>query len=137
MKEELKTEVTSVAQEELRTGIKIDVPSAEELVARASSAFIRNRQAFNNEFAQLSARGKQRVMNSVLDLPVDGVPVYLNGEVEKLAFALGQRVISDRFIITQHHIMQEVKKQRAAKEAEVPVATSETTEEELQGLPVD
>ena len=111
---QLTTEVTSIAQEEARTGQKIETPSADNLAARASASFIRNRQCFNQYFSELSARGKTRVMNAVLDLPADGVPVYLKDDLEKKTFAVGQRVVSDRFIITQHHIVKEVRKQREA-----------------------
>lgn len=129
-KEILKTEVTSVAQEENKTGVKIEVPSAEELAQRASISFLRNRKQFGQLFNNLSVRGKTRVMNAVLDLPADGVPVYLKNEEEKLAFAVGQRVISDRFIITQHHIVQEVKRQRAE-------AAEKITEEEKEKNSLD
>lgn len=124
---ELTTEVTSVAQEELKTGVKIQTPNADDLARKAGISFIRSRKAFNEVFSGLSARGKTRVMNAVLDLPTDGVPVFLRGEQEKLGFALGQRVITDRFVITQHHIVQEVKRQRAEAEA-----TKETEENKVE-----
>jgi len=135
--ETLKTEVVTVAGEEARTGEKIANMSDTDLAARASMSFIRNRKLFSNQFANLSARGKIRVVNAVLDLPADGVPVYLNSDAEKVAFAIGQRVIADRFIITQHHIVQEVKKQRAAAKAEQdkPLDSSEVVSTELEDLP--
>jgi len=137
--ETLKTEVVTVADEEIRTGKKITNLSDTDLAARASMSFIKNRKLFSNHFANLSARGKVRVVNAVLDLPADGVPVYLNSDTEKLAFAIGQRVIADRFIITQHHIVQEVKKRRAREkdEQDKGVDVSETTSEELEGLPTE
>ena len=121
------TETTSVAQQEELTGQKMNVPSADELVKRASSAFIRNKKMFTNAFAKLSARSKTRVMNAVLDLPVDGVPVYLKTEEEKIAFAVGQRCISDRFIITQHYINEEVSKARAAQKEKAEKDPQDTT----------
>lgn len=114
--EELITEVTSVAQEEERTGVKIETPTADELATRAGASFIRNRRLFHEKFLELSSRGKVRVMNSVLDLPADGVPVFLKSKEEKVAFAIGQRLIADRFMITQHYISLEAKKRHAAAE---------------------
>jgi len=122
------TEVTSIAKEEARTGQEVKMPSVEELVSRAQMSFIINRKKFGDVFAKLSARGKNRVMSAVLDLPMDGLPVYLKGDVEKLGFALGQRILSDRFLITQHHINEEVKRireEKAAKEAEVKTESNE------------
>jgi hypothetical protein len=134
---ELTTKVTSIAEEEKLTGTKIEMPGEEELANRAMSSFIRNRKAFVEYFDKLSGRGKVRVMNAVLDLPADGVPVYLKDDAEKLAFAIGQRTIADRFIITQHHIVQEVKKSKAEqaekKKEELDKAFKElveTTEEQ-------
>ena len=128
-KEQLVTEVTSVAQEELKTGVKIEIPTSEELVARASVAFIRNKKMFNAYFSELSTKAKIRVMNSVLDLPADGVPVYLRDDKEKAAFALGQRTISDMFIITQHYIVQQFKKQKAADAEAKATEKNEEAEE--------
>lgn len=111
------TEVTSIAKEEAKTGQEVKVPSVEELVSRAQMSFIINKKKFSEVFNSLSGRGKNRVMASVLDLPMDGLPVYLKGDAEKLGFALGQRILSDRFLITQHHINEEVKRIREEKEA--------------------
>jgi len=113
--EGLKTEITSIAEEEKRTGEKIDVPSPEELVARASTAIISDRKRFMSVFRGLGKRAKDRVVSAVLDLPTGGLPVKLQSEEEKLAYSYGQRVINHRFTVTFHHINQEIK---AAKEAE-------------------
>lgn len=106
------TEVTSIADQEQKTGVKVDLPSADELVRRAIGNFHTNIRRFNGVFKNLSARSKGRVMNAVLDLPlnVEAVPVLLKSEEEKLAFGLGQRIIADRFIITYHHIIEERRK---------------------------
>lgn len=115
--EQLKTEVTSIVEEEEKTGQKINVPSAEELVARAGSSLMINKQHLNNLINQrngatfkLGRKAMNRVLLSILDLPMGGLPVNLKSEEEKMAFALGQKMISDRFIIMQHHISQEMKK---------------------------
>lgn len=116
-KEEVKTEVTSIAKEEKKTGTKIEVPSEEELLARASQSFFNNRMVLSKLYPRLSSKGKTRVMNAILDLPTEDIPVKLKGNDEKLAFALGQRIISDRFVVTQYHINQEIRKLKKQKEA--------------------
>jgi len=98
------TEVTSIAKEEARTGEKIDIPSVDELVSRASASFIKNRTLLEREFKDLSGRAKTRVLNAILDLPTEGVPVLLKDEGERKCFAYGQRIQMDRLIILQHYI---------------------------------
>lgn len=130
----LTTEVTSVAQEEAKSGQKINVPQGEELYAKASMSFIRNMQFLNQLVNgknggnyKISRKGMNRVLNAILQLPMDGLPVALQGNEEKTAFLLGQRLIADRYIITHHHIVQERKRlQEEQKNANV---TEEQTEQ--------
>ena len=130
-KQQLVTEVTSIAKEEAKTGQHIPIPTEEELVQKANSSFIVNRKRFADIFATLSSKQKNRVANSILDLPQDGLPVYLKENKEKLAFAIGQRVIADRFIITTHFINEERRKFIKAKiEVEQNKAQSENKEGE-------
>lgn len=133
--EQLKTEVTSIVEEEERTGQKIEIPSADELVARASSSMIINRKHLGDIISKrngtkfnLNRKAMTRVMMSILDLPTGNLPVHLKTEEEKLAFALGQRMISDRFIIMQHHISEEMKK-RAKKLQESAVESKDSPED--------
>ncbi len=127
---ELVTEVTSIAKEEERTGQKIKMPSAEEMVQRASLSLIRNLQQLKILMPKLSGRGRVRATLAGLQLPVDGVPVSLKKEEEQLVFALIQRTISDRFIILQHHISQELKKEKEKKFAEAKEKTEEAIKKE-------
>jgi hypothetical protein len=118
------TQVTSLAQEEQRTGVKANVPSAEELVTRASSSIIVNSKRLNDliegkgssQKYKISRGGMNRVLLAILNLPTEGLPVNLKTNEEKLAFAIGQRLISDRFVLTQYHISEEYRKQREARE---------------------
>ena len=94
------TEVTSVAQEEEKTGQKIDIPSAEELVARASSAVIANLQAWrklvhakNGGQYVISRKGMNRITEAIFDLPTEGQRVMLQGREEKHAFFIGQNLM--------------------------------------------
>lgn len=121
--EEVTTEVTSIQQEEEKTGQQIKVPSPEELVARASSSMIVNKKLLNelvsgktgNKY-KVSRKSLCRILLSILDLPTGGLPVNLKSQEEKLGFALGQKMIADRFILTQHHISQEMKKREMEKQ---------------------
>lgn len=125
------TQVTSIAQEEEKTGQKIDVPSPEELVARASSSVIANLQALRrliharsgNQYA-ISRKGMNRLLESLLDLPTEGQRVMLQGRDEKMAFAIGQNLIRSQFILIQNHINEEIRKR---KEAEVNQTKAEET----------
>lgn len=116
--EETLTQVTSIAEEEKRTGKKIDVPNPEELVARASSSLIVNQQHLSNIVNRrnggtkytISRKGMNRVMNAILGLPTEGVPVRLQGPAEQAAFAVGQNIIRDMFVIMANHAFSEAKK---------------------------
>lgn len=116
-KEKPTTQVTSLAQEEQAAGKKIEMPSPEELVQRASTSLLQKLAQLEAVFMKLSSRGKTRVMLAILNLPMDGVPVHLQSEAEKVAFALGQRVIGDRFVIIQHHINMQIQEQKALEAA--------------------
>lgn len=114
------TEVTTLAKEDQKAGKQTKMPSPEEMVARAGSSLISNLTHLSNLIESrkggkyaISRKGMNRLLISILDLPQDGIPVLLNGQNEKVGFAIGQRVIADRFIITQHHINEEVKSMRA------------------------
>lgn len=122
-KSEILTEVTSIAKENEKSGKTMEIPGAEELVARSSANLIRNLNRLNTIISSkstnaISRRGMTRVLNAVLNLPADKVPVLLQGEKEKEAFIIGQQIINDRFIIIQHHISQ-ILKEKKKKEEEI------------------
>lgn len=112
-KPELLTEVTSIAQEEAKTGQKIAIPTEEELVAKHSQLHLTSFQHFGRLFKDLSAKQKLRVMLAVLDLPQDKIPVMLKTDAEKAAFVFGQQAISSRFVLNQKAINDAMRKQRA------------------------
>lgn len=127
------TEVTSLAKEEEKTGLRQEIPTAEELTARATSSYIRHLRQLNDLISgrnggsyKISRKGMNRIMNSILQLPQDGLPVLLQGNEEKMAFAVGQRIIADRFLITQHHISQEIKRMREKQELKNSEKVTET-----------
>lgn len=133
----LTTEVTSLAKEEQLSGQKIKVPSSEELYTKATMSFIRNMKHLNDLINgrngpsyKISRKGMSRLVNSILQLPMDGLPVSLQGNDEKTAFVLGQRIIADRYLITHHHILEE--KKRLQKEAEqAKVNESNNTQQQV------
>lgn len=118
VRKEVLTEVTSIAQEEERTGQKIDVPNQEELLARTGANVIVNQRRLNMLINRMnggtkysiSRKGMNRVMNAIFSLPTEGVPVRLQSEEEKMAFALGQNLIRDMFVIMANHAFEEAKK---------------------------
>lgn len=135
----LTTEVTSVAREEQRTGQQIPIPDAQQIYQNAALSFIRNMKHLNDIINsrnggsyKISRKGMNRIVNSILQLPLDDMPVALQGEDEKAAFALGQRVIADRFIITHHHILEERK--RLQSEAKNSTVTSNETNNQQQNV---
>jgi hypothetical protein len=117
--QELRTQVTSIAEEERKTGQKIEVPKPEELVARASSNLIANQQIINNLINRknggtyvISRKGMNRVLNAILSLPQEGLPVVLQGQEEQAAFAIGQNMIREMFIIMANHAFVEAQKSK-------------------------
>ena len=121
------TEVTSIAKEEEKTGQKIEMPSAEELVARASSSVIANLQTLNKLINMkqgsgyaISRKGMNRLMLSIFDLPTEGQQVKLQGREEKYAFFVGQNLMRSLFVLMQNHVNEEIRKgQLAAAETKV------------------
>lgn len=121
---EVLTQVTSIAQEEKRTGQTINMPSPEELVARASSSLIAHQQIMNQIITRnrggdavcISRKGMNRVLNAIFSLPTEGVPVKLKGNAEKAAYITGQKLIRDMFIIMADHAHKAALKAREEKE---------------------
>lgn len=115
---EVNTEVTSIAEEEKRTGEKIVVPDAERLVMLASQSLIRNRKQIHDMMLHMPKRQIIRAVTAFLDLPHDGVPVRLKEEAEKILFGLGQRVQTDRYILIYHHTMKLAMEDKLRKQEE-------------------
>lgn len=116
------TEVTSIAKEEERTGQKIEVPTAEELVARASSSVIANLQAWrrlvnakNGSQYAISRKGMNRITEAIFDLPTEGQRVMLQGREEKTAFFIGQSLMRSLFVLMQNHVNEEIRKRKEAE----------------------
>lgn len=130
------TEVTSVAQEELDSGVEVAIPDAEELYSRSITAYIRNIKfltdlinARSGSGYKISRKGMNRAMTAILQLPQDGLAVNLQGAEEKAAFGLGQRIIADRYMVTHYHIIQEKKRLQIEKEKATVTKTEEVSEQ--------
>lgn len=127
------TEVTSIAQEEEKSGQKIEMPSPEEMVARASSSVIANLQALSKIVNaregtgyKISRKGMNRILLSIFDLPTEGQRVMLQGQEEKFAFAIGQNLLRSLFILMQNHVNEEIRKRKEAELAKADQAAAET-----------
>jgi len=127
---EVLTEVTTIAEQEAKTGETI-LPqmTEEEFVKKASISYFKNRRLFAQYFAELSSRGKTRVMSAILDIPTEGVPVFLKEDTEKIAYSIGQQVQQARFIIIQHEVGKEIKKRKAELAAKDTTQETSTTQE--------
>lgn len=123
--QEIKTEVTTIAQEEERTGEKIETPpTPEELVAKSSMSILMNRKHLKSILPSLGKKAKDRIILALLDLPTDDVPVKLVGKEEKVAFRLGQSIVRAMFTVMFYHTSEQIIKKH--KE------TSNETSEELK-----
>lgn len=108
VKHKVVTEVTSIAKEEARTGKKIEVPAADQLVAMAGISLIKRQQEASQLMYTMSKKQIIRAVNAFLALPQEGLPVHLKDKKEVQLFSVGQRAIQDRFTIILHHINQEI-----------------------------
>jgi hypothetical protein len=102
------TEVTSIRQEELKTGKQIPVPNAEKLVMNAIIGI-------EIVYSLLSEMSKKQIIRAVvasLDLPQDKVPVFLKQEKEVALFGVLQQAGQQKFIVINHHVNQLIKEER-------------------------
>jgi len=113
----LLTKVTSIAEEEEKTGQKIDIPSPEKLVSNAAMALINCRKQISMLLPNMSKKAINRAVVAMLDIPTDGIPVELKTKEEKLMFDLGQKAINSRFLIVQHHVSQQIKQKKEEDKA--------------------
>lgn len=139
---EVLTEVTSIAQEEAKTGRKINLPSAEDMNARANASFLRNMKHLTGILSGVKSNKRLiRIFTAILDLPHEGQSLKYLKDNERLAFAVGQSAINDRFLITQYHITQETKLRRKLNELQevqikaiAKLRKEEAPEEEIKVL---
>ena len=72
------TEITSIADEEKKTGEKIEIPDSEKLVSAASKSFIASRKQLHVMMSdpKVSRRSLVRAVTAFMDLPGEGIPVF-------------------------------------------------------------
>lgn len=112
------TKIETLAGEEKKTGKKIEMPTAEQLVSIVSANLIKNRKDINNMLWDMSKKQVIRTVMALLDIPQAQMPVYLKTEEEKIVFAIGQKALYNKFTIIQHSINQEIAKDRLKKQQE-------------------
>ena len=125
----LRTRVTSVAKEEERTGKKIEVPTAEKLVANASIAILQTRKGLHQQFAKMSKKAMLRAVVAIFSLPENDLPVQLKTDEEKVAYALAQRHMMARFTVMQKAVLDEHRERKEKLEKEMVEAKA--TKDEL------
>jgi len=113
---EINTELASIATEEKRTGVNVVMPNAEQLTANMAQELLRCKHLINMLLPKMTKKSIQRATLAYLDLPAEGLPVYLKTEHEKTLFALGQRAIMARTVIIQHHTNKLVLEARQQKQ---------------------
>lgn len=145
---QVKTEVTSLADQEIKTGKTIKMPDERELVARASASLISSlreiRAVLSSEKGStyyVSRRGMIRGITAGLKLPEQDMLMDLQNYGEKVLFAKIQQLIADRFVITQFHVNQERKRimklrdlQQAQKDVIVNMEKEGKSEEEVSEM---
>lgn len=129
---EVNTEVTSIKDMEAKTGKEVVLPDAEKMVAMASASLLRCKKRSRELMLGMSKREIVRAVSAFLDLPQDGLPVYLKSNEEKLLFATGQRAISDRYIIVYHHTMKLIAEDKLRKQQELANKKEEENGETIQ-----
>lgn len=124
------TKVTSIAEEEKRTGKEIKVPDAETLVANASADIYRTRKYLVDLFGKMSKKQTIRAVSAIFTLPEGDMPVYLKTDEEKTAFAWAQRHMVARFTVMQKYISDELKKRKTEEELSQSSSTTEEKKDE-------
>ena len=136
------TKVTSIAEEEAKTGKKQFKLTEEQLITAASINMTKTLFHLEKLFKSMKAKQIVPAIIAGLDFPKDGMPVKWvdktgqpkSGYADVVnAFMMIQRIISDRYVITQKHVIDGIKKhqaQEAAKELAKQSDKDNVTEEE-------
>lgn len=136
-KAQILTETTSVARQAFKLGEETPKMTSEEILNRAVASYHRNITILANLIKAkqgssyvISRKGMSRVLSAIVQMPTEGLPISLQGEDEKAAFHLGQKVLLDRYIITHNHVVEEQKKLKAQQEANKTNTVTEKTKGE-------
>lgn len=107
-KKEVLTEVTSVHQEELKTGEEAKI-TPEQMQDLAVRDYFAGMMTISKELSTLSNRGVRRLMIALLQLPHSDEPVKLVSAEEKRLFGIGQRVQMSRMYLMMNSMKNEIK----------------------------
>lgn len=136
------TEVTSIAEEEKKSGKQMNI-NAEQLVTAASINMTKTLYQLEKHLKTMKAKRIVEAVIGGLDFPKEGMPVkWVDGNGKPRsgygevihAFMLVQRIISDRFVLTQKHVIDQAQKfkesQKVAEELEKKGKELENSAEE-------
>lgn len=126
--------VTSIAQEEAKTGQRVEL-TEEQALGLAAQQHTYGMKKFQEMTKDLSVRGLRRVIVALVQLPdLDGkMKSYLNGDDEKKAFAIGQMVLNAKFALFTGEV--KVRRQKAMEEQRAKQALAEFNEHEKTNEP--
>lgn len=122
---EVLTKVTSIAEEEEKSGQKMQI-NAEQLVTAASINMTKTLYQLEKLLKSMKAKRIVEAVIGGLDFPKDNMPVKWvdktgkprDGYMEVInAFMMIQRVISDRYVLTQKHVIEQAKKYKESQDA--------------------
>ncbi len=136
IKKQLTTEVTSISQEEEKTGQEMKMPTPEELVANSSMAIITNRKHLSKLLPKLGKKAMYRAVMAALDLPKEGEQVKLVTNDEKMAFRLMQSTVRAIYTVLFYHTSEQIikkhneeqTKKKEAAECQEPKSQSDGSE---------
>lgn len=125
--------VTSLAEQEAKTGKKIELTEEEGIMMAAKQHTV-GLYHFQKLMPNMSVRAVRRVLIALLQLPeIEGEPsktAFVKTEEHKL-FNIGQQILAAKYAILYDHIR---KQHRAAqKSTETPVPTEPVEETKQQG----
>jgi DNA-directed RNA polymerase subunit H (RpoH/RPB5) len=108
----IKTEMTSIAQEEKKTPEQVPQMSREDFVTQATQDYMGGLLQIQRIVKDMSKRSLIRALIAVLKLPEEGSKVNLQTKEERVVFGIGQRVLSARTTLIINHMQSEINKDK-------------------------
>lgn len=146
-KSEIMTEVTSIAEQEQKSGKQIMNINSEQLIHMSSMNMVVTLSKLEKLLKNMSAKQIRQAVIGGLDFPKDNLPVKWVEKKGKIvtpkpgyadivdAFMMIQRVISDRFVLTQKHVIdqiRQIKDKESSKESDNSTDNNKVTNEEVK-----
>lgn len=120
------TEVTSLAEEAKKSGTNITM-TEEQLITAASINMTKTLYKLETLLKSMKAKQIVPALIAGLDFPKDGLPVKwvdkrgkpIKEHIPTLeVFMMIQRIISDRFVLTQKHVIDQIRANKSQKTKE-------------------